>query len=102
MVNIPHSIRPHGSHPYLLGEDAYFVDPHGMGVADGVGCMVPDGLGFVWVILLMAEILHQLICSSSHYLHGFMHPRWCRISSINSMNRLATECIANDHLATAN
>ena len=22
------------------GEDAYFVDPHGMGVADGVGCMV--------------------------------------------------------------
>ena len=22
------------------GEDAFFVDPHGMGVADGVGCMV--------------------------------------------------------------
>ena len=36
------------------------------------------------VILLMAEILHQLIASLSHYLQGFIHPRWCRISSINS------------------
>ena len=36
------------------------------------------------VILLMEEILHQLIGSFSHYLHGFVHPRWCRISSINS------------------
>ena len=34
----------------------------------------------------MEEILHQLIGSSSHYLHGFMHPRWCRISSINNIN----------------
>ncbi len=34
-------------------------------------------------ILLMAEILHQLIGSSSHYLH--IHPRWCRISSTNSI-----------------
>ena len=24
----------------------------------------------------MAEILHQLIGSLSHYLHGFLHPRW--------------------------
>ncbi len=23
--------------------------------------------------------------SLSHYLQGFIHPRWCRISSINSM-----------------
>ena len=36
------------------------------------------------VILLMAEILHQLIGSLSHYLQGFVHPRWCRISAINS------------------
>ncbi len=36
------------------------------------------------VILLMEEILHQLIGSFSHYLQGFIHPRWCRISSINS------------------
>ena len=34
----------------------------------------------------MAKILHQLIGSLSHYLHGFIHPRWCRISSINSSN----------------
>jgi len=33
---------------------------------------------------LMEEILHQLIGSLSHYLQGFIHPRWCRISSINS------------------
>ena len=33
------------------------------------------------VILLMEEILHQLIiCGLSHYLEGFIHPRW----SINS------------------
>ena len=36
------------------------------------------------VILLMEEILHELIGSLSHYLHGFTHPRWCWISSINS------------------
>ena len=36
-----------------------------------------------FVILLMEEILHQLIGSLSHYLQGFIHPRWCRISSIN-------------------
>ena len=36
-------------------------------------------------ILLMEEILHQLIGRLSHYLQGFIHPRWCRISSINSM-----------------
>ena len=35
-------------------------------------------------IRLMAEILHQLIGSLSHYLQGFIHPRWCRISAINS------------------
>ena len=36
-------------------------------------------------LLLMAEILHQLIGGLSHYLHGFIHLRWCRISAINSM-----------------
>ena len=39
-------------------------------------------------ILLMEEILHQLIGSLSHYLQGLIHPRWCRISSINSIIRL--------------
>ena len=36
------------------------------------------------VLLLMEEIQHQLIGSLPHYLQGFLHPRWCRISSINS------------------
>ena len=34
---------------------------------------------------LVKEILHQLIGSLSHYLQCFIHPRWCRISSINSI-----------------
>ena len=34
----------------------------------------------------MAEILHQLIGSLSYYLQGSIHPRWCRISAINSTN----------------
>ena len=33
----------------------------------------------------MEEILHQLIGSLSHDFQGFVHPRWCRISSINGM-----------------
>ncbi len=37
------------------------------------------------ILLLMAEILHQLIGSLSHYLQGSIHPRWCRISAINRM-----------------
>ena len=36
------------------------------------------------VILLMDEILHQLIWKITNYLQGVIHPRWCRISSINS------------------
>ena len=38
-------------------------------------------------LLLMEEILYQLIGSLSHYLQGFIHPRWCRISSIDSMTQ---------------
>ena len=42
----------------------------------------------------MEKILHQLIGSFSHYLQGFTHPRWGRISSINSMKfRLNVENI---------
>ena len=39
------------------------------------------------LILLMDEILHQLICTLCHYLPVFIHPGWCRISSINSSIR---------------
>ena len=31
----------------------------------------------------MEEILQQLVDSFSHYLQGFIHPRWCMIYSIN-------------------
>ena len=43
------------------------------------------GLGMV---LLMAEILRSPVelGSFSQYLSGFIHPRWCRISAINSKN----------------
>ena len=34
--------------------------------------------------LLVEEILHQLIWQITHYLQGFIHLRWCRISSVNS------------------
>ena len=37
------------------------------------------------LILFMEEILHQLIGSLSHFSQGFIHPKWCRILSINSM-----------------
>ena len=37
------------------------------------------------LLVLMAEILHHLIGSLSHYLYGFVHPTWCRISAINSI-----------------
>ena len=36
------------------------------------------------MIQLMAEILDHLIWHISHCLQGFTHPRWCRISAINS------------------
>ena len=35
-------------------------------------------------VLLMEEILHQMIGRLSNWLQGFIHPRWCRISSIDS------------------
>ena len=40
------------------------------------------------MLRLMEEILHQLIGTLFHYLQGYVHPRWCRISSINSSKHL--------------
>ena len=34
---------------------------------------------------LMQKIMHGLIWQMFHYIQGFIHPRWCRISSINSI-----------------
>ena len=39
------------------------------------------------LLLLMEETLHQWIGSLSHYLQGFINPRWCRISSTNSITK---------------
>ena len=40
----------------------------------------------------MAELLHQLIGSLSHYLQGSVHPRWLfGISAINSMILIPTQ-----------
>ena len=44
-------------------------------------------LAWLLEILLMEEVLHQLIWQISHYWRGFLHPRWCRISS-NSIIRI--------------
>ena len=53
------------------------------------GDLFPTAFGifkmYTSILLLMEEILHQLIWWISHYLQGFIHPRWCRISSINSI-----------------
>ena len=49
---------------------------------------------WLWELLLMEEILHQLIGSLSRYLQGFIHPRWCRISSINSMFNISSAWIS--------
>ena len=51
-------------------------------------------------LLLMEEILHQLICSFSHYLQGFIHPRWRRISSINSRMWLSKDETSQDVIVT--
>ena len=51
-------------------------------------------------LLVMEEILHQLIGNLSHDLHGFIHPRWCRISSINRINHffhVINQCIDIPH-----
>ena len=43
--------------------------------------------GYHVMILLMEEFLHQLIIGSlSHYLQGFIHSTWCRISSNNRIS----------------
>ena len=70
-----------------------------LGLQKDVTCSISDSLPF-WrcfgdlflvqlcdseLLLLMEGILHQLIWQISSYLQGFIHPGWCRISSINSI-----------------
>ena len=61
-------------------------------------CGYPPKTLFCGVILLMEEILHQLICSLSHYLQGFIHPTWLfGISSIHSSVRHLS-CGLSEHI----
>ena len=54
-----------------------------------IGCLVtkisPNNYSKKTFVLLMEEILHQLICSFFPLFTGFIHTRWCRISSINGI-----------------
>ena len=73
-----------------------FVLASSLGRDANIKHLTPTGLHVIifWgFIQLMERILHQLILVDlvgslsdlSHYLQGFVHPRWCRISSINSI-----------------
>ena len=55
---------------------------------------IPDETMNVYCILLMEEILHQLTGSLSHYLKGFLHPRW--LFGISSISRMSVLCITGD------
>ena len=48
----------------------------------------------------MEEILHQLIGCLSHYLQGFIHPRWCRISFMESITRTCDKVNKTSYLHT--
>ena len=37
------------------------------------------------------EGIHQLVGNLSHCLQGFIHPRWCRISSSNSSHQIGRD-----------
>jgi len=68
-------------------------------------CTCQDGkMNFITYNLLMEEILPQLISSLSHYLQGFVYPRWCRISSINSMSapKVFSDLVHSEIVCTTN
>ena len=44
----------------------------------------------------MEEILHQLIGSESHYLHGFLHPKWVFSPDFWTINVVSTASIRRD------
>ena len=48
------------------------------------------------------KILHQLIWEVSHYLQGFLHSRWCRVHSINSMFESRVRCFGGNWDAVCN
>ena len=81
----------HFRNPPYIPKNIKFQPPAGGLWSDGFAGADPPVVVMSWKItaqklniLLMEEILHQLIGSLSHYLQGFIHPRWCKISSTNS------------------
>ena len=55
----------------------------------GMAAMLRDFKSYVFFLVpLMAEIRRSPVEVGSlfHNLQGFLHPRWCRISAINSMS----------------
>jgi len=60
------------------------------GVENRVEILVAQGvfrtLQFGVILLMVQKSCTSGYGSLSHYLQGFIHPRWCRISSINSSN----------------
>ena len=55
-----------------------------------ISCLMFNPIQNLSLLLLMEEIPHQLIWRNYHYLQGFIHLSWCRISSINSSSRCFT------------
>ena len=96
MLELWNPTRYHPQWDWKLGNETKMegqkVKQLHVAIIDGVGfheCWIwCEGCSWIGqtvvLLLLMAQILHQLIGSLSHYLQGFIHLRWCRISSINS------------------
>ena len=96
------------SHPGIRNSFGALVTAHELqSHSDQAGFKVPIRTNeAAMILLLMAEILHQLIGSLSHYLQCLIHPGWCRISSINSMkgmqrNSACIFCVARPLLQQA-
>ena len=66
---------PHLVGKYIIPGDPFIAPPISHGTVDGRN-HAPVEVG-----------------SLSHYLQGFLHPKWCRISSINSSNPPLIACL---------
>ena len=90
-----HAVPVFESQVYHMGKFSIYRTP---GLPRGTRHFAYDSLVTGWleyVVLLMEEILHQLRGSLAYYLQGFIHHRWCRISSINSkLWHLLSQCVS--------
>ena len=78
--------------PANLGFCEYLLNPRGLFQGYIMIHHVVSSLG--WNTVDGSEIRRSPVevGSLSHYLPGFIHPRWCRISCINSMIRFVQIC----------